>query len=266
MRARAPRTPRAARRPIRRRCAARPRHGRAPRRPRSGARGRRRTAPVPAPTRRRSAARTSGGGPAGRSRIVARKRGIGGVPFRSGARCTKIIGRRRARRDGVATPSCYTPRRWTAGRTPRSSSPGCCWRSRRWSRSRASSTCRTRSSSSSAASRSASIPGMPDIQLDPELVLLIFLPPLLYGAAFFASLRDLRRNVGPISAALGRPRAGHLRRRGGRRPRGRPRHVVGGRVRARRDRLPDRPGRGDGDRRAARASRAGSSSWSRASR
>ena len=44
------------------------------------------------------------------------------------------------------------------------------------------------------------IPGMPDIQLDPELVLLIFLPPLLYGAAFFASLRDLRRNVGPISA------------------------------------------------------------------
>ena len=44
------------------------------------------------------------------------------------------------------------------------------------------------------------IPGMPYIELDPELVLLIFLPPLLYGAAFFASLRDLRRNVGPISA------------------------------------------------------------------
>ena len=44
------------------------------------------------------------------------------------------------------------------------------------------------------------IPGMPSIELDPELVLLIFLPPLLYGAAFFASLRDLRRNVGPISA------------------------------------------------------------------
>jgi Na+/H+ antiporter len=44
------------------------------------------------------------------------------------------------------------------------------------------------------------IPGMPDVQLDPELVLLIFLPPLLYGAAFFASLRDLRRDVGAISA------------------------------------------------------------------
>src|SRR5215207_6675430 len=43
------------------------------------------------------------------------------------------------------------------------------------------------------------IPGMPHVELEPELVLLIFLPPLLYSAAFFASLRDLRRNVGPIS-------------------------------------------------------------------
>jgi Na+/H+ antiporter len=46
----------------------------------------------------------------------------------------------------------------------------------------------------------AFVPGMPEIELDPELVLLIFLPPLLYSASFFASLRDLRRNVGPISA------------------------------------------------------------------
>jgi Na+/H+ antiporter len=44
------------------------------------------------------------------------------------------------------------------------------------------------------------VPGMPDIELDPDLVLLIFLPPLLYSSSFFASLRDLRRNVGPISA------------------------------------------------------------------
>src|SRR5215204_4008281 len=43
------------------------------------------------------------------------------------------------------------------------------------------------------------VPGLPDVALDPELVLLIFLPPLLYSSAFFASLRDLRRNVGPIS-------------------------------------------------------------------
>jgi CPA1 family monovalent cation:H+ antiporter len=44
------------------------------------------------------------------------------------------------------------------------------------------------------------VPGMPHVELEPDLVLLIFLPPLLYSAAFFASLRDLRENLGPISA------------------------------------------------------------------
>nr|MDP9276980.1 cation:proton antiporter [Actinomycetota bacterium] len=43
------------------------------------------------------------------------------------------------------------------------------------------------------------IPGLPDVTLDPDLVLVIFLPPLLYAAAFFASLRDLRRNLRPIT-------------------------------------------------------------------
>ncbi|HEX5980512.1 MAG TPA: Na+/H+ antiporter [Thermoleophilaceae bacterium] len=43
------------------------------------------------------------------------------------------------------------------------------------------------------------IPGVPSVELEPELVLLIFLPPLLYGAAFFTSLRDLRRNARPIA-------------------------------------------------------------------
>ncbi|MBA3262498.1 MAG: Na+/H+ antiporter [Thermoleophilaceae bacterium] len=43
------------------------------------------------------------------------------------------------------------------------------------------------------------IPGMPEVELDPDLVLLIFLPPLLYGAAFFTSLRDLRRDARPIA-------------------------------------------------------------------
>jgi CPA1 family monovalent cation:H+ antiporter len=42
-------------------------------------------------------------------------------------------------------------------------------------------------------------PGLPDFELPPELVLIAFLPPLLYSAAFFTSLRDLRANVGPIS-------------------------------------------------------------------
>ena len=42
------------------------------------------------------------------------------------------------------------------------------------------------------------IPGTPSIELDPELVLLIFLPPLLYHAAFFTSPRELRRHAGDI--------------------------------------------------------------------
>ncbi len=43
------------------------------------------------------------------------------------------------------------------------------------------------------------LPGIPSVELDPDLVLLIFLPPLLYGAAFFTSVRDLRRNAKPIA-------------------------------------------------------------------
>jgi CPA1 family monovalent cation:H+ antiporter len=43
------------------------------------------------------------------------------------------------------------------------------------------------------------VPGVPEIELEPDLVLLIFLPPLLYGAAFFTSLRDLRQNARPIA-------------------------------------------------------------------
>jgi CPA1 family monovalent cation:H+ antiporter len=42
-------------------------------------------------------------------------------------------------------------------------------------------------------------PGLPEIQLAPELVLVIFLPPLLYSAAFFANLRELRSNARGIS-------------------------------------------------------------------
>jgi len=42
------------------------------------------------------------------------------------------------------------------------------------------------------------IPGVPTLQLPPELVLIAFLPPLLYSAAFFTSLRDLRESIRPI--------------------------------------------------------------------
>jgi CPA1 family monovalent cation:H+ antiporter len=39
------------------------------------------------------------------------------------------------------------------------------------------------------------VPGVPEIKLDPEVVLVIFLPPLLYAAAFFANLNDIRANL-----------------------------------------------------------------------
>jgi monovalent cation/hydrogen antiporter len=42
------------------------------------------------------------------------------------------------------------------------------------------------------------LPGMPEFELDPELVFFAVLPPLLYGAAFFTSLRDLRASARPI--------------------------------------------------------------------
>src|SRR5213592_1494783 len=43
------------------------------------------------------------------------------------------------------------------------------------------------------------IPGIPDFQLPPDLVLVAVLPPLLYGTAFFTSLRDLRENAFAIT-------------------------------------------------------------------
>jgi monovalent cation/hydrogen antiporter len=42
------------------------------------------------------------------------------------------------------------------------------------------------------------IPGLPQLALPPEIVLVAVLPPLLYSGAFFTSLRDLRTNRRPI--------------------------------------------------------------------
>jgi monovalent cation/hydrogen antiporter len=41
----------------------------------------------------------------------------------------------------------------------------------------------------------AFVPGLPRFELPPDLVLIGFLPPLLYASAFFTPLRELRRNV-----------------------------------------------------------------------
>jgi len=43
------------------------------------------------------------------------------------------------------------------------------------------------------------VPGLPHVELPPDLVLVAILPPLLYSAAFFTGLRDLRANLRPIS-------------------------------------------------------------------
>src|SRR6266542_1385402 len=43
------------------------------------------------------------------------------------------------------------------------------------------------------------VPGMPSLELPPDVVLVAVLPPLLYSSAFFTSLRDLRANVRSIS-------------------------------------------------------------------
>ncbi len=41
----------------------------------------------------------------------------------------------------------------------------------------------------------ALIPGMPDIELNPDLVMVLFLPPLLLASAFFTVWRDFRANL-----------------------------------------------------------------------
>jgi CPA1 family monovalent cation:H+ antiporter len=42
------------------------------------------------------------------------------------------------------------------------------------------------------------IPAMPDVELNPEIIMLLFLPPLLYDAAFNISFTDFRTNINTI--------------------------------------------------------------------
>jgi Na+/H+ antiporter len=43
------------------------------------------------------------------------------------------------------------------------------------------------------------IPGVPTLRLDPDVVFLVFLPPILWSAAYFTSWRDFRSNLHPIT-------------------------------------------------------------------
>jgi len=44
----------------------------------------------------------------------------------------------------------------------------------------------------------AFIPGVPSLALEPDLVFVVFLPPILWAAAYFTSLREFRRNLRAI--------------------------------------------------------------------
>ncbi len=110
------------------------------------------------------------------------------------------------------------------------------------------------------------LPFVPQVHLEPEVVLLGLLPPLLYSAAVTSSLVDFNAHRRAILTAVGRRGAGHdAGRRLGRAHDG-PGRLVGDRLRARRGRGAARRGGRDRDRSHTSACRAGSSRSSRASR
>src|SRR5438034_4377009 len=43
------------------------------------------------------------------------------------------------------------------------------------------------------------VPGLPTVTLNPDLLFLVFLPPILWSAAYFTSLRDFRSNLPTIT-------------------------------------------------------------------
>src|SRR5438874_11228587 len=48
------------------------------------------------------------------------------------------------------------------------------------------------------------VPGLPGVELEPDVAFVLFLPPLVYNAAFFTSVRDVRANLGTVgSLAVG---------------------------------------------------------------
>jgi CPA1 family monovalent cation:H+ antiporter len=42
------------------------------------------------------------------------------------------------------------------------------------------------------------VPGLPPVELEPDLVFLLFLPPILFAAAYFTPIRDFKANTRPI--------------------------------------------------------------------
>jgi monovalent cation/hydrogen antiporter len=46
------------------------------------------------------------------------------------------------------------------------------------------------------------LPGGPDLQLDPDILFLVFLPPLLQSAGYYSSPQELRAEMGPLSGLV----------------------------------------------------------------
>src|ERR687884_702800 len=46
------------------------------------------------------------------------------------------------------------------------------------------------------------VPGLPEVELDPEVVLVVFLPPLLYSSSIFANFGDFRANLRALMPGL----------------------------------------------------------------
>ena len=84
----------------------------------------------------------------------------------------------------------------------------------------------------------ALIPGTPDVELDPDLALVLFLPPLLLASAYFTVWRDFRANLRIINAASSRRGCVHDLSRRCCSPFGRTVASLGCLLRARRDCLP----------------------------
>jgi Na+/H+ antiporter len=45
----------------------------------------------------------------------------------------------------------------------------------------------------------ALVPGLPSVRLDPDIVFFLFMPPILWAAAYFTSFRDFSANLRPIA-------------------------------------------------------------------
>ena len=59
--------------------------------------------------------------------------------------------------------------------------------------------CRTRSCSCVGGLAIGLVPGLPDVELDPDVVFLVFLPPLLHAAGWYSSPRELWAEVRPLA-------------------------------------------------------------------